>query len=176
MTRKQPSGLMIIVYSQTYFDISYPDLAQWTKSLPNAARSCFVTFGRNLSYFACAPGHGSIWAGIPSELEDTVRKSLDTPCYVSLGMKNAWFVSYPDGRVVWKFHGHYSPLNKILIDAAPGSVTVSLKTRSYYKGIKADVSRSMLPSRRTTRSTTLLRFEIELSSTTSKMPLRNGDV
>jgi hypothetical protein len=115
----------IAVYSQTYFDINYPDLARWTKSFPNAARSCFVTFGQNLSYFACAPGHGSIWAGIPSELEDTVRKSFDTLCYISLGMKNAWFVSYADGRVAWKFQDHYSALNKILINAEPGSVTVS---------------------------------------------------
>jgi hypothetical protein len=116
---------MNAVYSQTYFDINYPDLAQWTKSFPNAARSCFVTFGQNLSYFACAPGHGSIRVGIPSDLEDTLRKSFDTPSCVSLGMKHAWFILYPDGRVAWIFHGHYSALNKILLGAAPGPVTVS---------------------------------------------------
>jgi hypothetical protein len=116
---------MIAVYSQIYFDISYPALAQWTKFFPNAARSCFVTFGQNLSYFACAPGHGSIWAGISSDLEDTLRESFDTPSCVSLGMKHAWFILYPDGRVAWKFQGHYSALNKILMEAAPGFVTVS---------------------------------------------------
>ncbi|KAF1830408.1 hypothetical protein BDW02DRAFT_101807 [Decorospora gaudefroyi] len=112
-----------LFYSQTYFDIHYPDLARWTKSIPGAARSCFVTFGQHLGYFACAPGHGSIWAGIPSELEDTVRKSFDAPSCVSLGMKDAWFVLYPDGRLAWNFHGHYSALNKILADVVAGSVT-----------------------------------------------------
>ncbi|KAF1842372.1 uncharacterized protein K460DRAFT_370340 [Cucurbitaria berberidis CBS 394.84] len=112
-----------LFYSQTYFDVNYADLARWTKSFPNAPRLCFVTFGQNLSYFASAPGHGSIWGGIPSELEDKVRKAFDTPCCVALGQKNAWLVLYPDGYIAWKFYGHYSALDKILKDAAPQSVS-----------------------------------------------------
>ncbi|KAH7402542.1 hypothetical protein BKA66DRAFT_449010 [Pyrenochaeta sp. MPI-SDFR-AT-0127] len=120
---KTLSGEDKLFYSQTYFDVNYADLARWTKSFPNAPRSCFITFGQNLSYFASAPGRGSIWAGIPSELEDKVRKAFDTPCCVALGAKNAWFVLYPDGYLAWKFYGHYSGLNKILTDAAPRSVS-----------------------------------------------------
>lgn len=94
--------------------------------MPNAPRSAFITFGQNLSYFACAPGHGSLWAGIPSELEDKVRKTFDTPSCVGLGKHNAWVVVYPDGYLAWKFYGHYSGLDKILAEAAPRSVAVSL--------------------------------------------------
>ncbi|USP82424.1 hypothetical protein yc1106_09698 [Curvularia clavata] len=110
-------------FSQTYFDVNYPDLARWSKSFSNAARSCFITFGQNFSYFACAQGRGSIWAGIPSDLEAKVRKSNETPTCVSLGAKNAWFLMYPDRRLAWDFHGHYSILNKIIVDAAPGAIT-----------------------------------------------------
>lgn len=113
------------VYSQSYFDFNYPDLSRWTKTVPNAARVCFVTFGTGLSYFACAPGHGSVWAGVPSELTDKVQKAFDTPCCVSLGMDQAWFVLWPDGYCSWKFHGHYGELDKILNEAAPRTVSVS---------------------------------------------------
>jgi hypothetical protein len=121
---------------QTYFEMNYVDLSRWTKTLPNASKSCFVTFGLNLSYFASAPGHGSIWAGIPSDLEDKVRKAFDTPCCVSLGAHNAWFVLWPDGNFAWKFHGNYSALNKILTEAAPGSISVS--NADHFKGCSAD--------------------------------------
>ncbi|KAF2632833.1 hypothetical protein BU25DRAFT_427670 [Macroventuria anomochaeta] len=120
---KVMSGEDKLFYSQTYFETNYTDLSRWTKTLPNASRTCFVTFGLNLSYFACAPGHGSIWAGIPSELEDKVRKSFDTPSCVSLGAHNAWFVLWPDGNCSWKFNGHYHALDKILTEAAPRSVS-----------------------------------------------------
>ncbi|KAF2868048.1 hypothetical protein BDV95DRAFT_168786 [Massariosphaeria phaeospora] len=110
-------------YSQTHFDINYPDLAQWTKRIPSAPRACFVTFGEGLSYFAAAPGHGSIWAGIPSDLSDKVQKAFDTPCCVALGKKNAWFVLWPDGYYSWKFYGHYAGLDTILTDAEPRSVS-----------------------------------------------------
>lgn len=115
----------MIVYSQTYFEQNYPDLSRWTKTFPNASKICFVTFGLNLSYFASAPGHGSIWAGIPSDLEDKVRKSFEPPCCVSLGSHNAWFALWPDGNCSWKFHGYYSALDRILTEAAPRSVSVS---------------------------------------------------
>ncbi|KAF2997383.1 hypothetical protein E8E13_004722 [Curvularia kusanoi] len=111
------------VYSQTYFENNYPDLCRWTKSLPNASSSCFVTFGLGLGYFASAPGQGSIWAGIPSEMEDKLRKSYETPCCVALGAYNSWFVLWPGGDFSWKFHGHYSALEKILSEAAPQSVS-----------------------------------------------------
>ncbi|KAF9699004.1 hypothetical protein EKO04_003232 [Ascochyta lentis] len=110
-------------YSQTYFEQTYTDLSQWTKTLPNASRTCFVTFGLNLSYFASAPGHGSIWAGIPSELEDKVRKSFETPCCVSLGAYGAWFVLWPRGLRSWNFYGHYKALDKILTEAGPNSIS-----------------------------------------------------
>ncbi|EOA81637.1 uncharacterized protein SETTUDRAFT_35466 [Exserohilum turcica Et28A] len=119
-------------YAQTYFDINYPGLAQWTKSFPNAARSCFVTFGQNLSYFACAPGRGSIWAGIHPEFENKLRTSHDTPVCVSLGVQNAWFAMYPDRRLTWNFYGHYETLNKILMEAAPGAITY-LAISPYHK-------------------------------------------
>ncbi|KAJ4984296.1 hypothetical protein SVAN01_10201 [Stagonosporopsis vannaccii] len=112
-----------LFYSQTYFESTYSDLCRWTKTLPNASRSCFVTFGSGLSYFACAPGYGSIWAGIPSELENKIRKSLDTPCCVSLGAHNAWFVLWPDGDCAWNFNGHYNALDRILREATPRSVS-----------------------------------------------------
>jgi hypothetical protein len=112
-----------LFYSQTYFENSYADLCRWTKALPTASSSCFVTFGLGLSYFASAPGQGSIWAGIPSELEDKVRKSYETPCCVSLGMHDSWFVSWPGGACSWKFNGCYIPLEKILGEATPGSVS-----------------------------------------------------
>ncbi|KAH7079171.1 hypothetical protein BKA63DRAFT_507864 [Paraphoma chrysanthemicola] len=111
-----------LYHSQAHFEQTYADLARWTKSFPQAPRSCFVTFGQNLSYFACAPGRGSIWGGIPSELEDKVRKAIDTPLCVGLGKHNAWVVLYPDGYIAWKFYGHYSALDKILAEAAPRSV------------------------------------------------------
>ncbi|PSN70459.1 hypothetical protein BS50DRAFT_487912 [Corynespora cassiicola Philippines] len=112
-----------IFYSQTHFDNNYPDLSRWTKTIPNAPRSCNVTFGTNFSYFASAPGHGSIWAGIPTELGDKVQKAFDTPCCVSLGVKDAWFVLWPDGYFAWKFYGHYAALDKILTEAEPRTVT-----------------------------------------------------
>ena len=85
-----------------------------------------MTFGQNLSYFACAPGHGSIWGGINMELEDKLRKAYDTPSSVGLGKHNAWVVVYPDGYIAWKFYGHYGALDKILNAAEPRSVSVSL--------------------------------------------------
>jgi hypothetical protein len=97
------------------------------KSFPNAARSSFVTFGQNFSYFACAPGHGSIWAGIPSDLENRVKKSLVTPTCVGIGMKDAWFVLFSNGDLACNLKGYYSGLNKILAEAAPGTVSVSTK-------------------------------------------------
>lgn len=93
--------------------------------LPNASTSCFVTFGLNFSYFASAPGQGSIWAGIPPELEDTIRKSSEIPCCVSLGVHNTWFVLWPDGTYKWKLSGCYGNLEKILGEAPAQSVSVS---------------------------------------------------
>jgi hypothetical protein len=55
-----------------------------------------------------------------------VRKVFDTPLCVGLGKHNAWVVLYPDGYIEWKFYGHYSALDKILKEAAPRSVAVSL--------------------------------------------------
>lgn len=99
---------------------------RWTKTLPNASSACFVTFGLNMSYFACAPGSGSIWAGIPSELEEKVRKSFETPSCVALGTNNAWFVLWPNGDCYWRLNGHYNGLDKVLSEAAPRSVSVSI--------------------------------------------------
>ncbi|KAF2007429.1 hypothetical protein P154DRAFT_119142 [Amniculicola lignicola CBS 123094] len=112
-----------IFYSQTYFDINYPDLSRWTTTIPAAARNVYVSFGPNLTYFACAPGRGSIWAGLPGELTDKIQKAFDTPCCVSLGMNDAWFVMWPDGYFVWKFYGKYAPLDAILNAAEPRSVS-----------------------------------------------------
>ncbi|UPX13526.1 uncharacterized protein EKO05_0004032 [Ascochyta rabiei] len=117
------SGEDKLFYSQTYFEQTYPDLSRWTKTLPDASRTCFVTFGLKLSYFASALGHGSIWAGIPSELEDQVRKSFETPSCVSLGAHGAWFVLWPDGHRSWNFYGYYKALDKALTEAAPASVS-----------------------------------------------------
>lgn len=86
-----------------------------------------MTFGQNLIYFACAASQGSIWAGIPPELEDTVRKVVDTPMCVALGKHSAWLVLYPDGYIAWKFYGYYSALDKILREAAPCSIAVSVQ-------------------------------------------------
>jgi hypothetical protein len=114
-----------LVYSQNTFDLNYPGLSQWTHNIPNAPRACFVTFGPNLSYFASAKAHGSVWAGIPSDLSDKVQKAFDTPNCVSLGVNNAWFVMWPDGYYSWKFYGSYEGLDKILRDAEPRTVDVS---------------------------------------------------
>jgi len=160
------------VYSQTYFEITYPDLCRWTKTLPDASRNCFVTFGLSLSYFACAPGHGSIWAGIPSELEDKVRKSLDTPCCVSLGAYNAWFVLWPDGNCTWKFNGHYNALDRILNEAVPRSVAVSIAYASRNHTANDDDSMSL--SLHTTSITTSLRSETSPSNTISQVLHPNG--
>jgi hypothetical protein len=89
-----------------------------------------VTFGQNFSYFACAPGHGSIWAGIPSDLESRVKKSLVTPTCVGIGMKDAWFVLFSNGDLAWNLRGYYNSLNKILAEAAPGTVNVSTEDMS----------------------------------------------
>lgn len=126
------NGLALIVcpvpvYSQTYFDFNYPDLSRWTKTIPHAPRACFITFGTGLSYFACAPGHGSTWAGISSELMDKVQKAFDTPSCVALGMNEAWCVLWPDGSISWKLYGNYGGLDEILTKAIPGSVSVSAK-------------------------------------------------
>lgn len=114
------------VYSQTYFDFNYPDLSRWVKSIPNGPRNCFVTFGPGLSYFASAPGNGSIWAGIPGDLSDKIQKAYDTPNCVSLGMNNAWFVMWPDGYYSWKFYGSYGSLDNILKAAEPRTVSVGV--------------------------------------------------
>ncbi|KAF1975474.1 hypothetical protein BU23DRAFT_552431 [Bimuria novae-zelandiae CBS 107.79] len=124
-----------ILYSQNVFDINYPDLSRWTKTIPNAPRSCYVTFGQGYSYFASAPGRGSVWAAIPSELSDKVQKAYDTPCCVALGMNNAWFVLWPDGYYSWKFYGGYNGLDKILTEAEPRSVSylaISPYNRDHY--------------------------------------------
>lgn len=111
-----------LFYTQNYFDINYPDLFQWIKSIPNAPSACFLTFGPGLTYFACAPRMGSIWSGVPSDLTDKVTKAYDTPNQVALGVNNAWFVMWPDGYYSWKFYGGYSSLDKILDVAEPRSV------------------------------------------------------
>ena len=84
-----------------------------------------MTFGPGLAYFACAPGMGSIWSGIPNDLTDKVTKAYDTPNQVALGANNAWFVMWPDGYYSWKFYGGYSSLDKILDAAEPRSIAVS---------------------------------------------------
>ncbi|KAH3972476.1 hypothetical protein HBH70_001910 [Parastagonospora nodorum] len=119
---KTLSGEDKLFYTEKSFETTYPDLVRWMKGLSNAPRSCFVTFGQNLSYFACAADQGSIWGGIPSELEDTVRKVVDMPTFVCLGKHNAWLVLYPNGYIAWKFHGHYSALHTILNNTAPQSI------------------------------------------------------
>ncbi|KAF2258382.1 hypothetical protein CC78DRAFT_587228 [Lojkania enalia] len=111
-----------IFYSQTHFDLNYPDLSRWTKTIPDAPRACHVVFGPGLSYFACAQGYGSIWAGVPGELTDKVQKAYDTPAQVSLGLNNAWFVMFPDGYFWWNFYGNYAGLDQILKSAEPGTV------------------------------------------------------
>jgi hypothetical protein len=93
--------------------------------VPNAPRACFITFGTGLSYFGCAQGRGSVWAGVSSELTDKVQKAFDTPCCAALGMGEAWFVMWPDGYYAWKFYGNYAGLDKILNEAAPRTVSVS---------------------------------------------------
>ena len=84
-----------------------------------------MTFGPGLTYFACAPGMGSLWSGVPSDLTDKVMKAYDTPNQVALGVSSAWFVMWPDGYYSWKFYGGYSSLDKILDAAEPRSVAVS---------------------------------------------------
>lgn len=148
------------------------DLCQWTKTLPNASRICFVTFGLNMNYFACAPGHGSIWAGIPSELEDKVRKSFDTPCCVSLGAHNAWFILWPNGNCAWNFNGYYDALNRILNEAMPQSVTVS--SSQIHLETVGTKDNSTLPSRLTTSVTTSSRSKTTPSNTTSPALHLNG--
>ncbi|KAF2709803.1 hypothetical protein K504DRAFT_467744 [Pleomassaria siparia CBS 279.74] len=117
------SGEDKIFFSQGSFETNYPDLSTWTGTIPNAPRACFVTFGPNLSYYASAPGHGSTWAGIPSDLSDKIQKAFDTPNCVSLGMAGAWFVMWPDGYYSWKFYGAYGGLDNILGMAEPRSVS-----------------------------------------------------
>ncbi|KAF2751889.1 hypothetical protein M011DRAFT_393482 [Sporormia fimetaria CBS 119925] len=121
-----------LFYSQTYFERNYPDLSRWTKETPNGPRDCFVTFGTGLSYFACARGRGSLWAGVSSELTDKVQKALETPCCVALGIDQAWFVMWPNGSFAWKFYGKYGGLEGILRDAPPGSVSY-LAISPYHK-------------------------------------------
>ena len=113
-----------LVYSQNTFDQNYPSLSAWIKTIPNAPRAAYVTFGPNLSYFASAKGYGSIWAGVPSDLSDKVQKAYDTPNCVSLGLNNAWFVMWPDGYYSWKFYGSYKGLDDILKEAEPRTVSV----------------------------------------------------
>ncbi|KAF2738423.1 hypothetical protein EJ04DRAFT_428937 [Polyplosphaeria fusca] len=112
-----------IFYSQIHFDINYPDLSRWTKTIPNGPRACHVVFGPGLSFFACAQGYGSIWAGVPGDLTDKVQKAYDTPTQVSLGVNNAWFVMWADGYYAWKFYGNYSGLDQILTTAEPRTVS-----------------------------------------------------
>jgi len=40
-------------------------------------------------------------------------------------MKDAWFVLFADGHLAWNFNGYYTGLNKILMESAPGAVSVS---------------------------------------------------
>lgn len=161
------------VYSQTFFDTNYPDLSRWTKTVPNAPRSCYVTFGQGFSYFASAPGRGSVWAAIPTELSDKIQKAYDTPCCVALGVNNAWFVLWPDGYYSWKFYGDYAGLDEILRAAEPRSVSVSLRLlfvlccEWVWVGIEADES-SISPSPPTTATTTSSPSATAPCSTTSR--------
>jgi hypothetical protein len=133
-----------------------------------------VTFGTGLSYFACAPGCGSLWAGVPSELTDKVQKAFDTPSCVSLGMEQAWYVLWEDGNSAWNFYGNYGELDKTLRQAPPGSVSVSIPLmRQNWIGASVDVNRSTSQYRHTTDSTTLSLLRIDQSGTTS-MVCRNG--
>lgn len=111
-----------IFYSQFFFDTNYPDLSNWLKTIPNASRDAFITFGPGLAYFACAPRYGSIWAGIPIDMSAEVQRAYETPNLVSLGMNGAWFVMWPDGHYAWKFYGSYSALDKILNAAEENSI------------------------------------------------------
>lgn len=121
---KVVSGEEKILFSQQFFDINYPELSRWSKSIPNGSRFCRVTFGAApFSFFACAPGHGSVWAAVPSELTDKVQKAFETPSCVALGYGDSWFVSWPHGSSAWNFRGAYIELEQILSDAAPRLVT-----------------------------------------------------
>lgn len=40
-------------------------------------------------------------------------------------MKDAWFVLFSNGDLAWNLRGYYNSLNKILAEAAPGTVNVS---------------------------------------------------
>jgi hypothetical protein len=130
-----------------------------------------VTFGTGLSYFACAPGHGSTWAGVSTDLTAKVQKAFDTPSCVSLGMNEAWFIMWPDGYFSWKFYGNYKGLDKILNEAAPRSVSVSIQCT--HDLTRAHTQTSISRSLRTTRSTTLLLSRTAQSSTISKA-FQNG--
>lgn len=119
-------SLTLPVYSQVFFEVNYPDLASWLQTIPNAPRDAFITFGPGLSYFACAPRYGSIWAGIPTDMSVEVQRAPETPSSVSLGMNGAWFVMWPDGHYAWKFYGSYPALDKILNAAEERSIEVCL--------------------------------------------------
>ncbi|KAH7119816.1 hypothetical protein B0J11DRAFT_582319 [Dendryphion nanum] len=121
---KVVNGEEKIMYSQQHFESNYPELSRWGRTIPSGARNCRVTFGSApFSFFACAPGHGSVWAAVSSELTDKVQKAFETPSCVALGVGEAWYVAWPHGSSAWNFHGAYGELNQILNDAAPRLVT-----------------------------------------------------
>jgi hypothetical protein len=70
-----------------------------------------------------------IWAGIPPELEDKLRKRVDSPVCVALGKHSAWVVLYSDGYFDWRFYGYYSGLDKILRDVTHRPIAVSLQAK-----------------------------------------------
>lgn len=79
-------------------------------------------------------------------------------------MHDAWFVMWQDGYYSWKFYGHYGGLDRILTDAEPRSVSVSLDGVQREKRAN---SNSILLFRRTTRSTTSSHSGTGPSNTTS---------
>lgn len=88
-----------------------------------------VSIGPDGSYFATSPAAGVVWRSIPPGLERLIDLKTPgrTPASVALGVKETWFVLWPDGSSSCRLDSEYQKLEELLRKHGRSGVTVSLR-------------------------------------------------
>lgn len=84
-----------------------------------------VSIGPEGSYFATSPAAGVVWRSIPPGLERLIDLKTPgrTPALVALGVKETWFVLWPDGSSSCKLDSEYQKLEELLRKHGRSGVT-----------------------------------------------------
>ncbi|CAF9933380.1 hypothetical protein IMSHALPRED_009333 [Imshaugia aleurites] len=98
---------------------AYDNLESWLRthaSNPWDMPQTRVSLGPNDRYFAVSPAGGAAWTSIPKYLEALIdpKRPERAPTLVALGIKETWFVLWPDGSSSCNLDSEYPNLEKLL--------------------------------------------------------------